>query len=214
MSFNQKKVINEVNKLLKIYFPESNLQLIGKNNGFALSGNATSKAINNYEKNNTEGITVIQWFDNFWIYVDINLRYNESRRNNFPNIFASISIFQGDKTDNIKNQLFRAEWDNYRDPNQKHPQPHWHIYPVQYHHQSFKEFLEATKATKEFAEFLSKAQDVIEIKKIHFAMNGQWANQVSHTSHTHEINDEKSLVNWLIGLLEHIETQLRYAAQN
>ena len=207
MLFDQKKVIKEVNNLLKIYFPESNLQLIGKNNGFALSGNATSKAINNYE-NNTEEITVIQWFDNFWIYVDINLKSNESR-DNFPNIFVSISIFQGDYIDTTKNQLFRAEWDNYRDPNQKHPQPHWHIYPVQYHHQSFKEYLEATK---EFADFLSEDQaSVIEIKKIHFAMNGQWANQKSHI---HEINDEKSLVNWLTGLLEHIGTQLRYAAQN
>ena len=207
MLFDQKKVIKEVNNLLKIYFPESNLQLIGKNNGFALSGNATSKAINNYE-NNTEEVTVIQWFNHFWIYVDINLK-SKGSRNNFPNIFASISIFQGDETDRTKNQLFRAEWDNYRDPNQKHPQPHWHIYPVQYHHQSFNEYLEATK---EFAEFLSEDQEnVIEIKKIHFAMNGQWANQESHI---HEINDEKSLVHWLTGLLEHIGTQLRYAAEN
>jgi len=208
MSFNSSTVTKEVNKLLKIFFPESNLQLFFKNNKFFINGKVSSKAINNYENDRKE-INVIQWFDNFWVYVDIKLLFNEFR-NDFPNIFASISFFQGDEIDEIKNQLFRAEWDNYRDGNTKHPQPHWHIYPVQYHHQAFDEYL---KATEEFVGFLSDERlHVIEIKRIHFAMNGQWDNGANEKSHHHEITEEKALVNWFIGLLNHIKTQLEYVS--
>ncbi|MEB3193352.1 MAG: hypothetical protein VKL42_23665 [Snowella sp.] len=51
--------------------------------------------------------------------------------------------------------------------------------------------------------------NIVEIKKIHFAMNAQWSD---NGSHIHEINDQETLFNWILGLLKNIKFQLEYAS--
>ncbi|MEB3191753.1 MAG: hypothetical protein VKL42_15545 [Snowella sp.] len=150
MSYSDKVIdIREINKKFSLLLPESGLRLVPKenSNGFLVGGNTSSQAINNYD-NEPKEVNVFNLFNDFWIYIDINLIFDNSSRSNFPNIFVSISIFQGDGSDPIKNQLFRAEWDNYRDLKQEHPQPHWHIYPVQYHHKTFNDYLGLAEKVK------------------------------------------------------------------
>ena len=75
-----------------------------------------------YYKNAISVMTEKFGFKNFWVYIEIRID-QASIRTSFPDIFISISIFQGDQFFDIKNQLFRAEWDNYGNIDEKHPPP-------------------------------------------------------------------------------------------
>ena len=101
---------------------------------WTISGENLSVAINN-RKNIGQEIKVLKWIDNIWIYIEISFIINTQKRKTrskskivIPNIFLSLSIFQGTHEDKVKTQLFRAEWDNYDELSDHHPQPHWHIY--------------------------------------------------------------------------------------
>ena len=50
---------------------------------------------------------------------------------------------------------------------------------------------------------------VVDLEKIHFAMNGQWS---SGGKHVHTINDIETIVNWFSGVFECIKTQLEYVS--
>lgn len=116
---DQFKLISQLNNACKYLFTESTFFLTpSRANRYKIEGNNTSTAINNYN-NDLEEVTVIYWFDNFWVYVEV--RFEES------NTFITISVFQGIRSEKYKNQLFRAEWDDYNNNEERHPQPHWHI---------------------------------------------------------------------------------------
>lgn len=204
--FKSEDLVKQINKRCGKYFLESNFLLdqIAHNKIIAKS-NYSSKAINHY--NGEVEVNVIKWFKNFWVYIEIRID-QASIRTSFPDIFISISIFQGDQFDDIKNQLFRAEWDNYGNIDEKHPQPHWHIYPVRYHHKTFAESLELVDDSESFQAILNTSR-VVDLEKIHFAMNGQWS---SGGKHVHTINDIETIVNWFSGVFECIKTQLEYVS--
>lgn len=208
--FNDTELIKRINSTCRLYFLESTFALnrVETSNRYVATGNNCSKAVNRYNDDRQE-VNVIKWFDKFWIYVDIRF---EKSASDFPNTFISISIFQGDELDDIKNQLFRAEWDNYGNSTEIHPQPHWHIYPVEYPHQTFSDFIELLKSYEDgqvFEDLLRENKsNLIDIKKIHFAMYGQWA---SNGSHVNTINDQESIINWFKGVLHCIKTQIEYA---
>ncbi|PSR56709.1 hypothetical protein AHMF7605_26050 [Adhaeribacter arboris] len=203
---NPKKVIEEIAKSCRHYFLESTFYF-HHNNYFRyyITGNRISKAINNYN-GVQEQIDVIKWFGDFWLY--IHIRFEKPFKE--YNTFITISVFQGEENDDYKVQLFRAEWDNYENE-ENHPQPHWHILSNQRLERSFDELIDLFDLDKEDsfgAEIKEEKLKGIDIKKIHFSMNGHWA---TNGSHVHRINDEATIVNWFKGLLGHIKLQLEYA---
>lgn len=200
--FNPNKVIEKINKTCKHYFPESSFCLsLNRINRFVISGDYLSKAINNHN-NNREEVNVIKWFDDFWLYLDIRFEKSDA---SIPNTFISLAVFQGDDTDNVKSQLFRAEWDNF-DNNDTHPQPHWHIYSNHSFEKSFTEFIEMLNEGNGFVDIINEEKSKgIDLKRIHFAMNGHWD---TNGSCIHKISDENAIVNWFLGLLGHIKSQL------
>lgn len=190
----QLKFIADINKSCKVFFIESTFFLHpSKANRFELKGSNISKALNNY-KNNGQEISVLKWFDDYWVYLEI--RFEDK------NSFISISIFQGKDIDNIKNQLFRAEWDDYNNPDEKHPQPHWHITSNQAIENTFTELIEDDEEEGFAAIILNEEKSkIIDISKIHFPMNGNWMN---NGGHIHLIDDNVKMVKWFQGFFSTI----------
>ena len=82
MSYSDNVIdIREINKNFSLLLPESGLKLVPKENGngFLVGGNTCSKAINNY-KNERKEVNVFNLFNDFWIYIDINLIFDNSSR--------------------------------------------------------------------------------------------------------------------------------------
>jgi hypothetical protein len=210
---NKKDFIDKINKGCKLLCESSFYLQQDQYNYFNISGNFTSKAINNY-KSEKQKINVIKWFDVFWIYLEIKFvdtfepisRIN-TKRINKTNTFISLSVFQGNQTDDEKNQLFRAEWDDFNNEEERHPQPHWHITS----NQAIEYTLEKLKTADE-EDFTSlilneEKRKIININKIHFAMNGNWINNETHIQ---SINDNEKVVKWFQGLFSHLRIQLEY----
>jgi hypothetical protein len=121
--------------------------------------------------------------------------------------FISLSVFQGDDQDEIKHQLFRAEWDDHNNSEEKHPQPHWHITSDYTIEENFKDFSNSFDKGNSFATFEAVKSEIIDIKRMHFAMNGNWH---SGFSHIHAIDDNIKIVRWFQGILNHIKIELEY----
>lgn len=203
---NPKNIITEICKTSKNFFPESSFYLEPINiSKYYSTGNFTSKAIN-HNKNSNEEINVIKWFDDFWIYMEIT--FNQADKNTI-NTFFSLSVFEGSSPDNIKNQLFRAEWDTY-DNNLIHPQPHWHFYSNGAFENIVKDFTDVIdKEQSDFIEMINEEKSKrIEINKMHFAMSALWSKKTE--GHIHKISEDNDLLNWYRSLLSHIKTQLEY----
>jgi hypothetical protein len=205
---NPENIIKGINNSCKHYFTESNFVLspiFPNGYRYIISGNYMTKALN-IHKNDKEEVKVLKWFDNFWLYIDIRFEKSET---DMLNTFISLSVFHDQNHDENKTQLFRAEWDNF-DHDDLHPQPHWHIYSD---HDSkdknFVESIEEDKKKENFENFLK--QPSIDIKRFHFAMNGDWAN--TDGIHTHKLTNEESIINWFKGLLGHIKHQLDYVSK-
>lgn len=194
------KFIEEINKNCKSFFLESTFYLqLSKTNRFELKGNNISKAVNNYKNYGTE-VSVLKWFDDYWVYLEIRFENTNS--------FISISIFQGEADDEIKNQLFRAEWDDFNNPDEKHPQPHWHITTNQAIEKSFKNFLGEEEEIGFLAElYKEQTSKIINVNRIHFPMNGNWMN---NGGHIHLINDNEKMVKWFQGFFSTIRSELEY----
>lgn len=194
------KFIEEINKSCNAFFLESTFYLHPrKANRFELKGNNTSKALNNYKSYGGE-VSVLKWFSDYWVYLEI--RFEDK------NSFITISVFQGDADDNIKNQLFRAEWDDYNNPDEKHPQPHWHIVSNQAMEKSFEDFLDEEEEVGFIADLYKEQKSkIVDVSKIHFPMNGNWMNDGGHI---HLINDNGKIVEWFQGFFSTMREQLEY----
>ena len=51
------------------------------------------------------------------------------------------------------------------------------------------------------------SKNVLDIKRIHFAMSGFW--HYNNEGHIHKMDDADKVVNWMRGLLEHIKFELK-----
>jgi hypothetical protein len=101
--------------------------------------------------------------------------------------------------------LFRAEWDDYNNPNEQHAQPHWHITSNQAMENTFLRYADSFDK-QDFLQLLeTEKQSVFDVKTIHFAMNGDWYNKETHI---HRLEDEQQIATWLQGLLAHLRTEL------
>lgn len=205
---SQKDVIAAINKATEPF-------LLDGGNSFSLCqhtnnslrlrlNNNISNAYNDYG-NDGEQINVVKWFDDFWLFVEIQFLSPKGT-------IVSLSIFQGEDTDPQKKQLFRAEWDDYKDGSIAHPQPHWHFLTNKIIKNSVKEFSELLADEREtFEEFIEEeASKIIDMSKFHFAMNGDWT---GNRLHVHEIRDENILANWFGGLLGYLKSELEFMSK-
>lgn len=223
-----------IDKSFQFKFIDGSLYAVGKKE-------IMSRA-KNVKNNSSFDCNVLRFFDDLWLYARIDFKefqvqieptwdkekkeeYLDKLKSNFIiingnlyGVFISISIFQGDINDNIKTQLFRAEWDNYPEQESSHPQPHWHLYPHKYSsniHQTFEEFLELGKKDNDFNSYIGteniKDYNIINLSKFHFAMNGQWSQNMPDI---HSITEMADLTNWFSGLLNHLKKELEYVKKN
>lgn len=231
-TFDPNKAIEEINKSCKDLFPESTFYFHRKSDyRFISSGNNPSEAINNYDDISGK-VKVIKWFDDFWVYGEINFmrveieaRFREGiKRQDYLNRLSesllkigkayfettiTLSVFQGVAADDSKSQLFRAEWDNRLDDG-THPQPHWHICPDFRLKKSFESFIKTIDEGTDFRDIVNEEKPkCVDLARIHFAMNGQWSAQGAHF---HKISHEDALKNWFRGLLGHIKCELQYVS--
>lgn len=196
---DKQSVIKKINTACRFFFNESLFFLHRCSaNRFIITGDKKSKARNN-NSNQSEEVNVIKWFDDFWVYIEIEFVDHTT--------FISLSVFQGEENDNIKHQLFRAEWDDYNNNEEKHPQPHWHITSNQAIEKTFEE-IARIEDSDTFANLLIEEKSkIININKIHFAMIGNWIN---NETHIHSINSEEKVIKWFQGLLSHLKEELNY----
>lgn len=172
------------------------------------SGNFICSAIN-IRKKNRQQVNVSSWFDDFWLYIELKFVPNSTNsKKEIPNVFISLSVFQGEAASIDKVQLFRAEWDNYETPSNNHPQPHWHFYTRKDIEDLKKTFIELLESPDDnFEDFIKGDKEIVNIERFHFAMNGHW---LSNGSDVHKISSENELTNWYAGILNHIKKELEY----
>ncbi|MDI9366263.1 MAG: hypothetical protein QM541_15000 [Flavobacterium sp.] len=194
---DHKNLIVGINKTCGDLFEESSFYLHQvATNSYKISGDFTSQAIN-FRGEERDEVTVIKWFEDFWLYSEINFINT--------NCFISLSVFQGKDSVESKHQLFRAEWDDYNDNQNRHPQPHWHITA----NKALENTLQIFTDYKEVEGFMSilneEKSKIINVNDIHFAMIGNWINSETHI---HKLDEETKIVKWFFGLLSHIKTEL------
>lgn len=226
-----KNVIQAINKALEPFFIKGEggyffLENIkSSNNIFRLRYTVDStNAFNDYG-NEGENVKVVKWFSDFWLFVEISIIpieevviLNKKQKEfieeikNTPktHLKISVSVFQGEELDDSKNQLFRAEWDDYGDGSMNHPQPHWHFLSNKAIENTVSSFSEiASDDIKDtFEEDLKEEKSkTIDLSKFHFAMNGDWNNT---SKHIHAVNNKDNLAKWFGGLLAYLKTELKY----
>lgn len=209
---NMNKIISALNNIGRDYINDN--FVFHQKPPFLYVGNSDylTSAVN-FRKNDSQQVKVLNWFEDFWLYIEIRFVPNVSKKKkNIPNIFFSLSLFQGTPGNNEKTQLFRAEWYNYIEPSDKHPQPHWHIYTkkdIEEITKTFDKLLESPDDN--FEDFIKTDGNIVDIDRFHFAMNGQWSN---NNSDVHKIEVESDLTNWFAGVLNHIKKELEYLKVN
>lgn len=182
-----------------MYFTESSFvfNYSPTSNKYISKGDNCSKAVNNFAGINYE-VDVIKWFDRFWIYGEIVVTSKYKT--------ISLSIFQGEESDTSKHQLFRAEWDEYCQPMNSHPQPHWHITANQSIENTLKELAELDTKSELLKVLEDEKSKIIDVNRIHFSMCEDW---ISNKSQAVLLNDNNG-AKWFQGLLTHIKSQLEH----
>lgn len=201
-------IVEKINKECKILFV-SNFKLIpskGHHNIFVYKVEGSSYALNRYD---FEPVKVLRWFDKFWLYLEVKFIVEKAKQiNKYVEIIhtnISLSVYEGDDDDAKKIQLFRAEWDDMNNPSEKHSQPHWHITSSQAIEKTFEEYSNHFD-NGDFMSLLEQEKTkLFDVKKIHFAMNGNWQDGQTHV---HSINSSDQVARWLKGLLSHIRLEL------
>ncbi|MBD8083489.1 hypothetical protein [Chryseobacterium caseinilyticum] len=195
---NHEELINNINDSCKYLFTSQIFKLeenVLSNSAKTYRIQGNSKALNR-KKNDIFEVSVLNWFEDFYLYVEVKFVSNHT--------FISLSVFKGADNQLNKHQLFRAEWDDYDRDDEIHAQPHWHITTDVAISDNFNNFLgEKEQVTFDVFE-LSKAE-VFDIKNFHFAMLGNWQQDETHI---HKISEPAKVSKWLLGVLKHIRVEL------
>ncbi|WP_140402537.1 MULTISPECIES: hypothetical protein [Butyricimonas] len=171
----------------------------------------TSKAVNRLDDGGAAEVDVEHWFKNYYLYVEVKFIFaNEIPKRGrkvkrvMKQCSISISVFK--QIENHIVQLFRAEWDDYNNDQEIHPQPHWHFTAGTSLANTYEEFMReyGTEGLLEILEF--EKLKVPDLKKFHFAMNGRWADGLSHVRSIEDVE----VVNWFCGLISSIRKELEY----
>ncbi|GHT55410.1 hypothetical protein FACS189446_6670 [Bacteroidia bacterium] len=100
----------------------------------------------------------------------------------------------------------RIKWDDYNNSEEKHhPQPHWHITSNQAIEKTLKEYANDFKQDDFISLLEQEKEKIVDVKQVHFAMNGNWH---IDGNHTHKIENEQQIVKWLQGVLSHLRAEL------
>jgi hypothetical protein len=198
------KINKECNSLFLEYFKLEPARGDHNTSIYKIAG--TSIAINWYDR---EPVKVLKWFNNFWLYIEVKFIVKKSKivnkNNSTTHTIISISVFEGRDDDEKKYQLFRAEWDDRKDADEKHSQPHWHITSSQALEKTFEDYSYHFD-NRDFISMLEEEKaKIIDVKRIHFAMNGNWQ---ENKTHIHSIESAEQVSLWLKGLLAHVRTEL------
>lgn len=195
----QDEIINGLNEFLRNYLNLPYYPLKSEDNlFFALEG--TYEAIN-HRRSDSLQVKTVHWFNDFYLYIEVN--YNRD----YTYKLISLSIFQGEQNNIRKNQLFRAEWDDYDRDDETRPQPHWHITRDKANYENFSQLINSSDniENSSFELFEMSNAEIFDTKKIHFAMSSNWQN---HGQYIHRIDDSEKVVRWMEGVLEHIKFEL------
>jgi hypothetical protein len=200
------ELISGLNRVARIHFNDETISLYAKDflNYYFVSSN-NSLALNRHNSD-TDQIKASKFVDDIWVYIVIRFKYfKKAEIQSF-----SLSAFKGIREDNFKEQIFRAEWDNFQDE-LSHPQPHWHFYSnadIEYLKKQFSEITNETQ--KGFLSELAEESNnkMIYYPKLHFAMGSQWQHQKGHKI---LFEDGDSFIDWFDGLLEHLKTEIVYS---
>mgnify|MGYP007069892534 CR=1 FL=1 len=154
-----------------------------------------------------ERVHVKKWYDNYWIYIRLNVRMIErTKKATHYALFVSISFFEGQYNEEVKNQLFRAEWDNYITDNQNiHPQPHWHITPNQSLIYKLDEITSIDPLIVDM--FKDENHNSLNIHNMHFAMCGDW---IKTGNMQNELSVVDDVINWCKNVFIHVKKELDY----
>lgn len=185
---------------------ESNLSNIYQTHG-------NEFALNRLEDGTTGEVPVYNWFGEYYIFMEIKILYGvyvpqgkRKVKDRMEQISVSISVFK--KISDFIIQIFRAEWDDYAESTNLHPQPHWHFTADTALSRTFSEYAQRCGDNGFMQIIEPKEKDISELKEMHFAMNGQWAKQQSHM---HKMESDSDLINWIGGVLDTIRKGIHYA---
>jgi hypothetical protein len=203
------KLINLINIKFKVFIGNSFQLIKSKSDPSSYITEGKSSALNIFP-NNTEEVKVIEWFKNFWLFLKITFKKETKKIKRKIvtqiNPLISLSVFQGDNYDNKKTQLFRAEWDDYNNPEEKHAQPHWHITSSQIIENIFEDDEFSSIQPDVLQELKNRKENIFDVSKIHFAMNADW--QKINGTYIHKIDEEEEIVRWLQRLINYLRTEL------
>jgi len=144
-------------------------------------------------------IPILRKNSDYWCSLILSLKGVTSEVDNI-----SISIYAGNKSDQEKTKLFRAEWST--NSHHQHAQPHWHL-----HTDSAKEKKEVWSEDIQPVNFYNESfTEGSKLKKIHFAMAARWhEKRESHIVSLRGVN-ETSVLQWIGSTLDYILHQLNY----
>lgn len=201
-------IVEKINKECQLLFVERFRlnHISGHHNIYLYRIEGNSYALNRHD---LEPVKVLKWFDKFWLFIEIKFIIEKTKLrkkiSHFTHINISLSVYEGEDSDERKVQLFRAEWDDMNNTNEIHSQPHWHLTSSQAIEKTFEEYSNHFD-NGDFISLLEKEKEkLFDVKKIHFAMNGNWQN---NQNHIHKITDSEQVAKWLKGLLSHIRLEL------
>lgn len=193
-----------LNKKFKVLFSN---QIFFKSEGLIIESQGTKDTIIR------DGIPSVQvkvtnWFDNIWLYIKVEFKYVEEKRDYVP--MLSLSFFQ--EIEAQLEPLFRAEWDNFKlVEGYNHPQPHWHLNTMNPAVRSFTDLMKED-ADLEMGRFASLLQEhterYLDVYKMHFAMCGLWHENGQMVNSDVE---DKRIVDWLAYTLIHVQEEIKYA---
>ena len=170
-----------------------------------------------------------------WVWIGYHEEWDEERRNRNIRRFSfrsvGLSIYIGPRNNQIKPQVFRAEWAgwarwygsdySFQATNAAHP--HWQFdaldsLPDDDLSQRTAQLLrrlsaEAEPEIREFSPQLSEAdvRDIVttqKLSRIHFASAAAWWKSPPHDGHVHSPNDLVDVENWVQHSLDYIKLEL------
>lgn len=199
-------LIDKIQKTFKDYFDEGLYFHSESYNVFVNDGSVYAKHKFDIP---IEEVKVKHWFDDIWFFIKISFMSDKENKKLIP--FISISFFQETGNDQ-KDQMFRAEWDNYLDCNtKKHPQPHWHITSTLAVEKSIEDLInenDENDPANIFAELImNEKKDLLNIPAFHFAMGGDWIKDGNMIT---KLSDDDQIVLWMKYLFQHVRYEIEY----
>ena len=202
-------------------------------------GGLYGSACENISRNRGRRVHVAPLLDlgrGMWAWLGYHEEWDEERRNRNTRRFSfrsvGISIYIGPRNNEIKLQVFRAEWagwarwngDNYCFQATSAAHPHWQFDALDSLHdddlsqrtaQSLRHLsAEAKLEIREFGPQLSEAnvRDIVTTQKlssIHFASAATWWKSSPHGGHAHSPNDPVDVENWVQHSIDYIKLELK-----